>query len=166
VPGDFATIYIPCGSFVVVMDRQAALQTLRRCYDHLRPGGTLAFNIYLPDDEYFEAHDFPRPWQLKAEKQLPQGRRLRIDYRLTGADAVEQIWMEERRYRLLDGEELLQEEIHAGQGRWYYRNEMLWMLQLAGFEQVRVTGDYTDEVFGAQHEATMVFRARRPASDP
>lgn len=165
VPGDFATIYIPCGSFVVVMDRQQALQTLRRCYDHLRPGGTLAFNIFLPDEEYFVDLDFPRPWQPKAEKQLPRGRQLHIDYRLTGTDPVEQIWMEERRYRLFDGAELLQEEVHGGQGRWYYRNELLCMLQMAGFEEVRVTGDYTDETFGPQHEATMVFRARRSPVD-
>lgn len=165
VPGRFATIYIPCGSFVVVMDREAALETLRRCYDHLEPGGSLAFNIYLPDDAYFEEGEFPHPWQLKAEKQLPEGRRLRIDYRLTGADPVEQYWMEERRYRLLDGDQVLKEEVHAGQGRWYYRNELFWMLQLAGFTDVQVTGDYTAEPFGPHHEATMVFVARRPEAD-
>jgi len=164
VPGRFATIYIPCGSFVVVMDRGAALETLRRCHDHLAPGGRLAFNIFLPDDEYFEEGGFPRPWQFKAEKQLPQGRRLRIDFRLTGADPIEQFWTEERRYRLLDGDALLKEEVHAGQGRWYTRNEMLWMLRLAGFSDVRVTGDYTAEPFGPQHESTMVFVAKRSAA--
>lgn len=165
VPGRYVTIYIPCGSFVVVMNRQEALETLRRCYNHLAPGGRLAFNIFLPDDDYFEGGDFPRPWQFKAEKELPQGRHLHIEYRLTGADPVEQIWREERRYRLLDGEELLREEVHAGQGRWYTRNELLWMLQLAGFDDAQVTGDYTDEPFGPQHEATMVFLAQRPTGE-
>lgn len=166
VPGRYRTIYIPCGSFVVVMDREEALETLRRCYAHLQPAGTLAFNVFLPDDDYFEGGDFPRPWQKKALKELDGNRRLRIDFRLTGADPIEQFWMEERRYRLYDGDELLQEEIHTGQGRWYTRNELLWMLRLAGFAGVQVKGDYSDEPFGSRHEATMVFLATRPADGP
>jgi SAM-dependent methyltransferase len=166
VPGRLRTIYIPCGSFVSVMDRAAALGTLRRCYDHLEPGGVLAFNIYLADYDYSGNSNpgpFPEPWQFKAEKQLPAGRRLVVEHRATGLDPVEQIWMEERRYRLYDGEQLLQEEVHAGQGRWYFRNELLLMLQTAGFSDVVVTGDYTDEEFGPQHEKTMAFIATRAA---
>lgn len=162
VPRRYCTIYIPCGSFVAVMDREEALETLRRCYDHLEPGGTLAFNIYLPTYDYTgetEQEPFPRPWQSRAVKELPGGRRLRVDRRLTGCRPVEQIWMEERRYRLYDGDELLDEEIHAGQERWYFRNELLWMLRLAGFEEVQVKGDYADEEYGPQHETTMVFVA-------
>jgi ubiquinone/menaquinone biosynthesis C-methylase UbiE len=165
VPGRFRTIYIPCGSFVVVMDRQEALETLRRCHAHLEPGGTLAFNVFLPDDEYFDATDsasFPRPWQFKAEKDPGGGRRLVVSTRLTGVDPIEQIWMEERRYQLYAGDELVQEEVHAGQGRWYTRNEVLWMLQLAGFTAVAVKGDYTAEDFNPRHESTMVFLARKP----
>ena len=51
-PHRYRTIYIPCGSFVCVMDRNLALETLQRCYAHLEPGGVLAFNIYLADYDY------------------------------------------------------------------------------------------------------------------
>lgn len=171
VPGLFSTIYIPCGSFVCVMDREEALGTLRRCYEHLQPGGVLAFNIFVPDYDYSgltAPEPFPRPWKFKAEKELSSDqpdatpRRLVIEFRETGLDPVEQIWTEERRYRLYAGEELLQEEVHTGQGHWYFRNEVLWMLRLAGFNDVQVTGDYTDEEFGPQHTSTMVFVAKRP----
>lgn len=162
----YTTIYIPCGSFVCVMDREKAVDTLRRCYEHLQPGGCLVFNIFLFDYDYSaEPESFPSPWKFKAEKDLGDGRRLLIDHRETGLDPVEQIWMEERRYRLFDGDELLKEEIHAGQGHWYFRNELLWMLKLAGFSDVQVKGDYTDEDFGPQHKTTMVFMARRPLSE-
>lgn len=166
LPHRFSTIYVPCGSFVCVMDRAAALETLRRCYAHLVPGGVLAFNIYLTDYDYSrqtEPGPFPRPWKKKAEKQLPGGRRLMVYYRETGLDPVEQIWMEERHYQLYEGECLIQEEIHGGQGRWYFRNEVLWMLQLAGFSDVVVKGDYTDEGFNAGHKQTMVFIATKDA---
>jgi SAM-dependent methyltransferase len=165
VPQRYATIYIPCGSFVTVMERLAALDTLRRCFAHLQPGGRLAFNIYLPNYDYSGQNNpttFPTPWTLRAEKRLPAGRRLLIHHRLTGLDPVEQIEQEDRRYELFDGDTRLQEEIHHGQTRWYFRNELLWMLQLAGFGEVTLTGDYTDEPFGAQHTQTMVFVARKP----
>lgn len=166
VPGRFRTIYIPCGSFVCVMDRAAALDTLRRCHNHLEPGGVLAFNIYSCDYDYSgksEPGPFPEPWQAKAEKQLPAGRRLVIHYRATGMDPVRQIYSEERRYRLYDGEQLLEEEVHSGQERWYFRNELLLMLETAGFSDIVVKADYTDEEYGARHEQTMVFIATKSA---
>ncbi|HEY0739242.1 MAG TPA: methyltransferase domain-containing protein [Herpetosiphonaceae bacterium] len=164
LPHAYQTIYIPCGSFICVMDREAAVETLRRCHAHLEPGGVLAFNIYLADYDYSRATPpgpFPGPWKPKSEKQLPGQRRLVISYRETGIDPVEQIWMEQRRYQLYDGDQLLKEEIHDGQGRWYFRNELLLMLQRAGFSQVAVKGDYTDEEFSAQHTRTMVFLATK-----
>jgi SAM-dependent methyltransferase len=158
----FATIYIPCGSFVCVMDRRAAVETLKRCHAHLRPGGTLAFNVFVAEHDYSGSTAvpvFPGPWLAKAEKQLPAGRRLRISYRETGIDPVEQVWTEERRYELFEADRLLSTEVHSGQGRWYFRNELLWMLELAGFATVSVTGDFTAEPFGPQHRVNMVFTA-------
>jgi hypothetical protein len=167
LPQRYSTIYIPCGSFVCVMDRMEALETLRRCYAHLVPGGMLVFNVYLPDYDYSgqtEPGPFPQPWQKKAEKQLPGDRRLVVYYRETGLDPVKQIWMEERRYELYKGQRLVSEEIHSGQGRWYFCNELLWMLQLAGFAEVVVKGDYTNEDFNAEHNQTMVFMATKAAA--
>src|SRR5437588_772200 len=66
VPHSYRTIYIPCGSFVCVMDRRLALEALRRCHAHLEPGGTLAFNVFLADHDYSgrtPSEPFPRPWQ-------------------------------------------------------------------------------------------------------
>jgi hypothetical protein len=62
---------------------------------------------------------------------------------------------------LYDGERLVAEEIHTGQTRWYFRNELLWMLRLAGFTDVAVKGDYADQAFSADHTQTMVFVATK-----
>jgi len=163
-PQRYRTIYIPCGSFVCVMERALALETLRRCHAHLQPGGVLAFNIYLADYDYSRqtpVEPDPHPWHLRAEKQLPGGQRLRIHRRVVNRDPVEQIEQEERRYELYNDDQLLQSETHSGQTRWYFRNELLWMLQLAGFDQVVVKGDYTDEPLNANHTQTMVFLATK-----
>ncbi len=84
-----------------------------------------------------------------------------IDRRLTGVDPVQQLSREERRYRLMDGETLLQEEVHAGQNHWYFAAEVVMMLGMAGFTEIEVTGDYTGEPFGPQHTGTIVFVCRK-----
>lgn len=163
LPGKFRTIYIPCGSFVCVMDREQALETLRRCHAQLEVGGVLAFNIFLFGHDYSteQLPEFPGPWEFKAEKALPDGRRLVVSNRDTGLDPVEQVYEEERRYELYEGDTLVRTEVRAGQGRWYFRNELLLMLRMAGFEQVEVTGDFTDEEYDSSHGKAMVFLATR-----
>jgi hypothetical protein len=78
---------------------------------------------------------------------------------LAGIDPVEQVWTEDRRYELFEDDRLRSTEVHSGLGRWYFRNELLWMLELAGFASVSVTGDFTAEPFGPQHKVSMVFTA-------
>ncbi|WP_405061502.1 class I SAM-dependent methyltransferase [Kribbella sp. NBC_01505] len=148
VPGKFRTIYIPCGSFVLVMDRQQALETLRRCRAQLEPGGVLVSNVFPVPINYTEppADDFPTPWQTGPRSELADGNHLEVSARWTALDRVEQTWHEERRYDLYDEDaRLLRTEVRAGQGRWYFRNELLWMLQLAGFapSNITTTGDLT-----------------------
>lgn len=163
LPRRYRTIYIPCGSFMLVMERRDQAKALQRFYDHLRPGGTLAFNIYLGDFDHasVRATELPGPWQPRAEATNPDGSRLVVERRVMSIDLVEQIATEERRFTLFRGEELLREEIRAGQERWYTKHEILLMLERAGFRDVEVKGDYTDEDFGPQHKGTMVFIARR-----
>ena len=120
----------------------------------------------MPDYDYSRPYDpsrYPTDWKPHVEKTYPEppGRRLVVERRQTGVDPVEQIECEERRYRLYQDDRLVAEEVHAGQNHWYFKHEVLLMLRLTGFENVIVTGDYTQETFGAQHIGTMVFVARR-----
>ena len=56
---------------------------------------------------------------------------------------------------------LIKEEIHTGQTHWYHRNELMWMLELAGFQDVDVKGDWTDETLNSEHEKEMIFVATK-----
>jgi hypothetical protein len=42
----------------------------------------------------------------------------------------------------------------------YFKNELLLMLKMAGFREIFVYGDYTDEPASADH-ANLVFKASR-----
>ncbi len=104
-------------------------------YRHLLPGGVLAFNAYWGDWGDFDYNDparerlYPSDWRPHVVKEWGGQRRLVVERRTTGVDPIEQVVSEQRRYRLYDGDDLLQEEAHAGQNHWYFKKEMLLMLQ-------------------------------------
>lgn len=172
LPKRYDCIYVPCGSFTCVTGQANALEALRRFHDHLRPGGVLAFNAYWGDWGDYDYTNpektrvYPSEWVPHVVKELGGARRLVVERRLTAVDPVDQLSCEERRYRLMDGETLLEEEVHAGQNHWYFMKEMLLMLRIAGFDDIQVTGDYTGETFGPQHTGTIVFVASRRINQP
>ena len=167
LPKRYDCIYVPCGSWTCVVGRDNAQEALRRFYEHLRPGGVLAFNVYWGDWGDYDYSNpekervYPGEWKPHVVKELGGERRLVVDRRTTGVDPVEQLSCEERRYRLMDGETLLGEEVHAGQNHWYFKAEVVTMLQLAGFADIEVTGDYTGIPFGAEHTDAIVFVCRK-----
>lgn len=153
----YTCIYIPCGSLMCVVGKQNARKALERCRAHLEPGGLLAFNLYVmgSGDRLSEA-GAAEPFQPKADRQLPDGRRLVVEARLISEDPVSQLWTEERRYRLFQGDELLLEETRQDQGHWYELEEICEMVEEAGFEKPIVTGDYSSEPLGPHHQVIMV----------
>lgn len=165
LPNRYNTIYIPCGSFQCVMGRDAALEALKRCHAHLNPGGVLAFNIAPSHKYYFEYVDdepaYPSDWRQRSDTQLPDGRQLKVYQRKVFEDSVNQYTMHERKYEIYEGETLVQEEIRSGQTHWYHRNEMLGLLQLAGFSDISATGNFTDEELNQDHKNEMVFIATK-----
>ena len=149
-----------------VIDRRAALQALKSCYAHLESGGQLALTASPTNRDYYcneAGHAYPSEWQIRSKKKLPDGRQLLIYHRKIWEDTVEQVSQQERRYELYRGDRLLEEEVHIGQTRWYRRNELLWMLELAGFCNVVVKGGFTEEDLNENHEDDMVFLATKNA---
>jgi ubiquinone/menaquinone biosynthesis C-methylase UbiE len=48
VPGKYRTIYIPCGTFCLLIDRAQAFEALNRFHACLEPEGVLVFNLFWP----------------------------------------------------------------------------------------------------------------------
>ncbi len=81
LPRSYRTIYI-CDSFGIGGRRDRDAAALRRCYDHLVPGGTLDFSHYLPNDNphhwsYWlpeQRQRLPEPWpEAGTRKQTANG---------------------------------------------------------------------------------------------
>jgi hypothetical protein len=64
------------------------------------------------------------------------------------------------RARLWRKGDLLKEEVHTQKVEDYSKNELVLMLEHAGFGEIQIHGDYTDEPATADH-MVLVFIARK-----
>jgi len=166
IPRKYKTIYI-CGSFGLAGSRENDLATLRHCYLHLEGGGALLLNIQA---EY----TFPEAWKLwlrENRQNLPQAwpeegsRRMAPDgseniayFRRVDFDPLEQSYTTEVRLEKWSGGDMVASEEYTLRGNMYFKNELMLMLQAAGFREIMVQGDYTDELATADHKE-LVFTA-------
>lgn len=154
----YQTIFVPCGTIQLVVRREEVFEALSRFYQHLKPNGTLVLTSYPRADD--ERHEKVGEWWHKATKPLSDGTELSkhavIEYR----DLVEQTRMVTVRYRRLKNGEILEEQLCTAPERWYYKHEMVMMLEKSGFQNIQVTGNYTDEPLNDSHYV-MAFIAKK-----
>lgn len=168
LPRRYRTIYA-CGVIGLGGKQELAQQAMRRCYDHLRPGGALIFDYSprwndppawlnrLPDSR----HALPQEWPESGRRQtLSDGTDLEITTRTIYMDPLENVATRQVRARLWKGDLLLKEEIHTQVVGDYSKNELLLMLEKAGFQDTEVKGDYCDEPATADDEV-ILFIARK-----
>jgi len=168
LPRRYRTIFA-CGVIGLGGERRLTLQAMLRCHEHLRQGGTFAFDYSprwndppawlsrLPEGR----HALPQDWPSSGERQrLEDGSELEIVARTVSMDALEEVATRQIRARLWRGGELLTEEIHTQRVEDYSKNELVLMLERAGFGKVGVYGDYSDEPATSDHQQ-LVFVARK-----
>jgi len=152
LPRRYSTIYV-CGAFGLGSTRDQDREALRRFRDHLEPGGTLLVDIEVP---YADTRQWPL-WTREGREALPQeprapergdpapdGAEYGLVSRYVGFDPLEQrvsLEMTARRWR--DGA-LEAEETHSLDIGLYFKNELLLMLEQAGFDDVVVHGDHVE----------------------
>ena len=168
VPRTYRTIFV-CGSFGIGSTREQCAEALVRFREHLDPGGTLLLDVEVP---YADA----RQWKywLREERaalpeaaRAPRGRRRAADgseyalsSRILELDPLRQhvrLEMHAERWRddVLEAEE--DRVIDIGL---YFPNELLLMLERAGFSDVVVHGEHTErEPTSADDFVVFVARA-------
>ena len=168
LPRRYRTILV-CGGFALGGSRAHDQEALRGFYSLLLPGGALVIDYYLPyknADEWRywpneERGELPEPWPEEGlRKRAADGDEIELLIRLAALDPLEQVATREVRARLLRDGRVLEEERHVLLERLYFRNELLDMLALAGFEDVEVLGDHTEAAASAE-SGVLVFVARR-----
>jgi SAM-dependent methyltransferase len=168
LPRRYRTIFA-CGVVGLGGERGLTLQAMGRCHEHLRPGGTFAFDYTprwndppawlsrLPEGR----RALPQPWPDATErKPLADGSELEITTRTVAMDPLEEVATREIRARLWRDGELVAEEVHTQKVEDYSKNELLLMLAQTGFGEVQITGGYSDAPATADHRV-LVFLAEK-----
>jgi SAM-dependent methyltransferase len=166
-PRQYSTI-VACGVFGLGSSRaedQEALCRFRRC---LEPGGTLLLDNEVP---YANARIWrqwtseergrlPEPWPRSGDLQkTAAGVEFELRDRTVEIDPLDQrAILEIRAEKRRDGKLVAAEE-RAISMRMYLRDELVLMLERAGFDRVDVRGGYADEQPTADHEF-LVYVAR------
>lgn len=164
----YRTIYV-CGGLGLGSTREQDQQALRRLYDHLEPGGRLVLDNEVP---YSDATQWglwpagqrgglPQPSEPPGARQLgPDGDEYALKSRLIALDPLRQqeTW-EIHAYRWRDGA-LVAEERHHLTSNVYFCNELVMMIERAGFTDVEVRGAYNDLAPTAE-DSFLVYVATR-----
>ncbi len=71
----FALVIIPFRAFLHNLTWDDQLAALRRAFDHLKPGGELAFNVFHPSLEFMAANAGAQAgvWRARDTQRLPSG---------------------------------------------------------------------------------------------
>ncbi len=174
LPRRYRTIFV-CGALGLGSTREQDAEAFRRLYDHLEAGGTLVIDNEVP---YSDAGMWEHWLKEKRDGQPRPRREPEPSERRTGSDGAEyallarfvgldplaqQATRELRAFMWRDGE-LVAEEEHLLTTTFYFKDEIVLMLERAGFVDVEVRGQHNDEP-PSPDDDFLVYVARRPVSD-
>ena len=168
LPRRYRTIFV-CGAFGLGSTREQDEEALRGFHAHLEPGGTLLLDVEVPYADAAQWSLWPKDGRagLPHEAEPPQRGRLAADgleyglrSRCLAFDPLEQRVSLEMHARCWRGGELEAEEIHRLDIGLYFKNELLLMLERAGFDDVVVHGDHV-EADPTPDDEFVVFVARK-----
>jgi SAM-dependent methyltransferase len=154
LPRTYRTI-VMCGAIGVGSDRRRDLEGLRRCRRHLAPGGVLVVDNHLPwlDEGDWSrwrggGEPLPEDWPPRVPPDdrgsFADGTQFEMCARKVAFDPLTQTeHMEIRVRHFVEGVEAA-DEIHPLQLRLYLPDELLALLETAGFSTIEVFGDYAD----------------------
>lgn len=173
LPRRYRTVFM-CGALGVGSTRAEDLEAMRRVHDHLEPGGTFALDNEVPyaDDngwKYWQRDgraSLPRPRRPAGKRRVgSDGAEYELRSRVLDLDPLEQrMTLEMQAFMWRDGE-LAAEDVHELTLTLYFRDEIVLMLERAGFTDVTVKAALTDaEPTGA--DDFLVYTARKPAALP
>jgi SAM-dependent methyltransferase len=164
----YRTIVV-CGVFGLGSSREEDAEALRRLHDALMPGGMLLIDNEQPyaDADYWALFpaaartELPEPEEGAGERvSAPDGSDRALQSRVLSLDPLDQtIVLEIRADKWADGEHVAVEH-HQLSMRFYLHQEMLAMLERAGFDVVDVHGDHRSEPLGPDSRFA-VYHARR-----
>ena len=168
LPRRYKTIFA-CGVIGLGGERKLTMKAMQRCYEHLRPGGTFVFDLtarWNDPPAYLSRlsenrHSLPEEWPESSERKLlADGTELELTARTVSVNPLEETQTRQLRARLWRNRELLEEQIQTQRYEEYNKNELVLVLERAGFNDIQIFGDYSNEPATSDH-SDLIFVARK-----
>ncbi len=168
LPRHYRTILV-CGGFGLGGQRGHDVEGLRRMFHLLEPGGLLVLDNEVPYAPGYwrywrrdERAELPRPWPDEGDRRTASdGTDIELRSRIAELDALAQRVAIDLRALHWDGAELLAQEEHRIEMVLYFTEEIVLMLERAGFVDVELRAGHEDRPPTADDDF-VVFFARRP----
>jgi SAM-dependent methyltransferase len=155
IPRRFALVIIPFNSFVHNLTSAAQIETLRRCRDHLLPGGLLAFDGFFPGVEYLSQSQHIRVMEMETAHPAT-GLPVRI-FDTRTFDRIAQLQHSVNEIEELDAQgRVTATHRSATSIRWIFKAEMDLLLQVAGFARWEIYGGFDRRPLERETDAMIV----------
>jgi hypothetical protein len=156
-----------CGGFGLGGNRRHDMLGLARMRHHLEPGGVFVMDHEVPysnarDWNYWlkeKRNELPLEWMLGERRRARDGTAYQMDFRFVTLDPLTQRLTWQMRTTLWNGEQALAQDTHELQLTAYFPNEVVMMLERAGFTDIGILGDH-EQREARPDDDFLVFTAR------
>lgn len=149
---EYEAIIIPAGTFLLLHERDASLKALKNFHRHLKPGGKLIVDLYLPTDNEV-GHSTLRTWEVE------DGEVITLETTINEVDHINQFSVSHHRYERWKRGKLLDTELERFAMRWYGVEEFRTILENHSFGDIVISADYTYGKYPNSPQQSITFEA-------
>jgi ubiquinone/menaquinone biosynthesis C-methylase UbiE len=160
--GKFALVIIPFRAFLHNVTTDDQLACLRCAHENLKPGGSLALNVFHPSLEYMAQNAGPLAgvWRLTSTYATSDGGRV-VRSDSNRYDTVRQLVDSYLRYEIYDaGGNLTRTFLQQLQLAYLYPADIRRLLEQTGFEDIQISGNFRGRPFESDTDE-LAIEARR-----
>lgn len=144
LPRRYKTIIGSSSVFQLITDEALALQTLRRIFDHLEPGGVFVTSFAF---EWREGDALESGWHPHFEVTRPNDGATIRSFSREWHEPAKRLWHTEQRFEVEKEGEIIATEHHllSPEGRSYTQAQATALFAEVGFDNIRVLHEFTHE---------------------
>lgn len=149
---EYEAIIIPAGTFLLLHKRETSLKALENFHRHLKPGGKLIVDLYLPTDNEV-GNSTLRSWEIEG------GEVITLETTTKEIDHINQYSVAYNRYERWKSGKLLDTELERFAMRWYGVEEFRTILENHGFCDIVISADYNYGKYPVNLQQSVTFEA-------
>ncbi|RKN74934.1 class I SAM-dependent methyltransferase [Paenibacillus ginsengarvi] len=156
LPKKYMTIYIPAASFMLLTEREDAMEALKSIYAHLEYDGQTLIPLFIPKHLFNNKDD---EWAPGLRGTRSDGSEIVVSSK-SNINFLEQIQTKLERYEIVRDGVLIDTQYSTTKMRWFYKYEFLMMLEKVGFHDFSIYGGYSLQEVN-EDQSFMIIRARK-----